>query len=397
MKNERGVAMLLAIVAMLIMAFLAAQIASRSALEFEAGASSYDQLKAYHLAKIGVEMSRLKIYVYRMIQSKFGDKLQQNQADLDMIWQIPFKWPLSADMIPGVSLIQKDEIAEINKETLIDGIIDASTEGEGGKIDVNDLASPSENFRKATSQQLQKIIQDRLDADDDWARENRNRIKPEEIVNNIADWIDEDSEGQNGGSEESPYRNDIKPPNRSMKTLEELHMVAEVNDEIFKILAPRLTVYGIKGININLAGKEILKSLDLQMTDQVVQDVMKHRDNPDEGPFKDENSFLSFLQSKGVVLDNFNKKNPIPLLFDAEYNFRISSVGISRRAQRKIIAIVYDFAKVKTQLTKLTAASPTPTPAGGQAPQTGQPAPTPTPETNPPPSGPPAIVFWQEG
>jgi len=398
-RNERGVAMLLALVAMMIMAFLASQIGSRSALEYEAGLHTYEDFKAYHLAKIGVEISRLRIYIYRKAMAQYGSQLGPMASQLDMIWSLPFTWPPQA--LPGASTFDKEALDEAVKGSLIDGVFGAYIDGESGKIDVNDLASPSDALAKATNAQLVKILQDRLDQDDAWAHEMRGVLKPQEIINNIADYIDEDSESRNGGDESSPYKGDVKPANRPLKTIEELHQVAGVTDEIYKILAPRLTVYGAKGINVNRAPTEVLKSIDPQITDDVAKAIQKRKSDPDQGgPFKDENDFLGFLSDPrlGVNTQTFNKEHPVPLLFDSEFNFRIKSFGEYRHAKREIVAIVYDFDKVKVQLGKLTAASPTPTPNPNNPP--GQPPPPPAPSPSPAadtgPTGPPPIVFWQE-
>jgi hypothetical protein len=107
------------------------------------------------------------------------------------------------------------------------------------------------------------------------------------------------------------------------------------------------------------------------------------------------------------------EKMSVPLFFGPEHNFRITSTGIYRRAQREIVAIVYDFDKVKGALqTALSAASQTPPQGGtgaGGSPGATQPGTNPgqgnNPGTNPGAgtggansqgTGVPQIVFWQE-
>ncbi len=401
MKNQKGIALLVTLFAITIMIFLATEIGYNTQVELAIGASQIDRLKAYYLAKSGIQISLLRIHVYKSVMQKFGGQLGNNKAALDVIWQLPFSWP---PMIPddNISSMDKEQLKDAIDKSYIDGTFSTKIEGEGSKIDLNDLGSPSEQLRKSVSVQLNQILQNRLEADDEWAKENRG-LKAQEIVNNIADWIDDDSESFNGGSESQYYsRTDppIKPPNRPMKTLEELHMVAGVTDEIFNLLSPRVTVYGTKGINVNLASAEVIRSIDPQITKEISAAVIEKRNDPNQGPFGNAGEFLSFVQSKGVRADKFNKDPEIPLLFDAEYNFRITSNGFYKKAQREIIAIVYDFDKVKGQIATLLASA---SQAGAQqqqqqgaaassSPSPAHAAPAQTSGT----SGPPHIIFWQE-
>ncbi|MDZ4678254.1 MAG: type II secretion system protein GspK [Oligoflexia bacterium] len=397
LKNQKGIAMLITLFSIMIMTFLAVEISYSTRVELLVGASQVDRLRAYYLAKSGVQFSLLRISVYKTVMAKYGEQLGANKSQLDMIWQFPFAWP---PMLPGdASTFDKDEIQSTIKKSYIDGAFATSIEGEGAKIDINDLGSPSEKLRQSVNAQLVQILKNRLEADDDWAKDNRD-IRPQEIINNIADWIDEDNVGLSGGDEQSGYNSNdppIKPANRSLKTIAELHMVKGITDELYNIIAPRVTVYGTKGINVNLASQEVLMSIDPQINAERAKLIIGRRNDPQiGGPFQSEDDLKSFLSSKGVIPATFNQSPVIPLIFDAEYNFRIKSTGIYRRAQREIIAIVYDFDKVKGGLASQLA-TPTPSPSPGN---TGAGA-TPTPTPSPSPgqqgsSGPPQIIFWQE-
>jgi general secretion pathway protein K len=399
MRNERGVALIITLFSIMVMTFLAFEISYNARVEMAVGASNLDRLRAYYLAKSGVQLSILRLSAYKTAVQRFGAQLGPNKSALDMIWQFPFAWPPS--LPEEASSFDKDAVKKAIKESYIDGAFASTIEVEGAKIDVNDLASPSERLRDSVMAQLAQILQNRLDADDDWARENRD-LRVQEIINNIADWVDENADSLNGGAESAYYSKTeppITPPNRPMKTLAELHMVAGITDDLYNILAPRLTVYGSKGINVNFANAEVLSSIDKQITAEVAAAIIARRGDPNQGgPYKDLDDFKTFIQGKGVNVATFNQKPEIPLLFDAEYNFRIRSTGVYKRAQREIIAIVYDFDKVKGQLSLLMATpTPTATPATPGGPAT--PTPTATPTATPGQqgsSGPPQIIFWQE-
>lgn len=403
-KKDKGVALILAIFATLILGFLAFEYTKDIQVDYVVAKAQYERLQAYYLAKSGVNLSVMKIFIYKQALARFGQQLGENKTQLEMIWKLPMVWPL--DALKALGKIDSKEVDKVSKKSLIKGEFSAFTDPEGGKIDINDLASPSEALQKSVSEQILRILENKIEEDRDFADRNRD-LRPQELINNIADWIDEDKNSKNGGDESSGYQSDAykyPPTNRPLKTLEELHMVKGMTDEIYELLAPRLTVFGIKGINVNSAEAIVIRSIDKNITDELVQKVLKRRKDPDQGPFKNEDDLKNFLSQEGMNVQKFNQEPKVPLYFDSEYNFKIKSVGrINSRAQRQIVAIVFDFDKVKSNLagqmaTPAPSVTPPPTtdPGGGAAPP--QPSPSPSGDGGgiQAPSGPPSIVYWQE-
>jgi general secretion pathway protein K len=328
---------------------------------------------------------------------------------LDQIWQMPFAWP---PIVPeGTSAVDKAEIKSTVKKSAMQGTYFTSIESEGGKLDINDLDSPTKAIADSTHQQVMQIFQQQIEADQEFARKYQG-FDFEKLVNNMADWIDADSIGRNGGDESSQYENasEFMPPNQPFKTIEELHMVAMMDDTLYNLLAPRLTIFGVKGVNVNYAKREVLMALSPQITDKRADAIIKRRSDPDQGPFKDEKDLLSVLAQEGVNGNPFRDdqgKMIVPLMFDAEYNFRIHSTGRSGRVEREITVVVYDFDRVKDRLSTFMAkgtpaASPTPNPNPGENPTPPPINPTPTASGTPAakqikePNERPNIVYWNE-
>jgi general secretion pathway protein K len=283
LSNSRGVALLVTLFAVMMMVFMAVEIGYNTRVELVVGAAQLDRLKAYYLAKTGVQLSMLRIYVFNQVIKKFGGQQGVNPSMFDVIWQFPLSWPPA--LPPEAGLVSQDSLKDTLSKSFIDGSFATSIEGEGRKIDLNDLVSPVEAIRKAINAQLVQLIQNRLDADDEWARKHRDVVRPQEIINNITDWMDPDLDSLNGGSELSGYANTdppISPANRSLKTVDELHMIAGVTDEVFNILGPRVTIYG-HGIDVNMASEEVLRSLDKQITKEVTKQIITRRSDPDKG------------------------------------------------------------------------------------------------------------------
>jgi general secretion pathway protein K len=400
--NQKGIAMLVALSAVLILTFIAVEVGYNTQVELAIGVASVERLQAYYLAKAGVNLSLLRIKIFKLASQKAGSSLGKDTDLLELVWKVPFMWPPQA--FGDLGSVEKAEFKKTISESLLQGDITATIESESSRIDLTDLISPSKAIKEATQKQLVSLLETRLEQDDEWARENRGNLKPTELINNISDWMSQDPNSLNGGDKQAGYTPPLKTSNRPLKTLAELHMVKGMTDDIFNILINRVTLYGTKSVNVNKAPKEILKSLDSQISDKVAEAIITRREDPDQGPFASQDEFLKFLQNQGVNTQNFNKAPGIPLAFEPDPNFRINSIGIKGKSQREIFAITFDFDKVKEKLVSALpeptpTSTPSPTPASAKPNATATPSPTPTPSPATPqslPSGPPSVVYWQE-
>ncbi|WP_253696824.1 general secretion pathway protein GspK [Bdellovibrio bacteriovorus] len=405
LSNQRGVAMMVAVACIMLIMYFAMEVSYDSNVEYLVNSQSLNRVKAYYAAKSGMQLSLLRIKIYQQAQSKFGAQLG-NSPMLDQIWKFPFAWPMP---IPDeLNAVDKDNFKKIFKESAMDSSYIVTIEDEGSKIDLNDLNSPSKTLQDMTKKQLLNIFEQKKQEDEEFAREYSN-VRFEELINNIADWMSPKSQSLNGGDKRANYaelnqlsQTDYYPPNRAFRTIAELHMVPGMNDTFFDLLQPRITIYGMKGINPNLATKEVLKSLDPAMTDEVVAEIIKRRETEEEGgPFKcDQNGgsqdFWSFVQQKGIRI--MGNPEDIPMTCDTVMNFKIRSTGEFAGATREITAIVMDLNRAATKIKSFVdkeKQDPNAPPEDPNKPK------TPTggnnnANTNQVQKGPPRIVFWQE-
>ena len=402
LKQESGVALMMAIASVTLLMIIATEVMYETGVELVVSSQAVNQLKAHYAAKAGVQLSLLRIHAYKKAASLAGDKIPASM--LDPIWQMPFAWPPVVG--ENVSAVEKGEIQSAVKESKMQGTYFVTIQSEGGKLDINDLASPSKVIAASTRQQLLQMLTTKMESDDAFADKNRG-VEFSTIVDNITDWVDDDKTQKGGRGDESslyPSRgpNDVMPPNAPFKTLEELHMVAGMTDDLYDLLAPRLTVFGTKGINVNYASKDVLMSLSPQITDERAGRIIEDRAKPDRGPFKSEEDFVQYLGTIGITGNPFQgekEEDKVPLLYGPEFNFRIISTGRAGRVQREITAVTFDLSRVRSQLkSQLPKPSPSPTPPGDPS-LPPQPTPTPTPASTkaaPVPNEQPNIVYWNE-
>lgn len=344
LKSQSGVALMMALFAMMLLTFIAIEVSYDTTVDYVVASQQVNRIKAHYAAKSGLEISLLRIMLYKQALASFGASIP-DKSMLDPIWNFPFMWPPTG--LAKVNEVDKGMIKDVVKESLMTSQYATTITPEGGRLDINDLGSPIKSMKKSMIEQLVKVFKSEVEHNEDFADKYAG-FRFEEVVNNIADYIDEDKESLNGGDESASYR-DIEdkevemPPNRPLRTIDELNMVAGMNEDFYKLLLPRITVFGTKGVNVNYADKQTLMSLDPSMTEEAVGKVIERRSNPKiGGPFKGDKDFFSFIQGYGV---NYRaiEESKVPLLYEVEFNFRVTSTGLASNVKREITVITYDY------------------------------------------------------
>ncbi len=91
-------------------------------------------------------------------------------------------------------------------------------------------------------------------------------LEAQAIADAIEDWRDADNEKRLDGAENFEYL-DLDPPyeckNRPFEMLEELQLIRGMTPDMYKRVAPYLTVYGSGKLNINTAPAPVLRALGL--------------------------------------------------------------------------------------------------------------------------------------
>lgn len=116
-----------------------------------------------------------------------------------------------------------------------------------------------------------------------------------DIADSILDWVDEDSDPRENGAEDGYYQGLAQGyacKNAKFQILEELLLVKGMTQEIFDKASMHLTVYGNGKVNLNTAGKHVLRALGMSDTlaDKLIQ---FRRGNDDQEATADDNIFES--------------------------------------------------------------------------------------------------------
>ncbi len=111
------------------------------------------------------------------------------------------------------------------------------------------------------------------------------------IVDALVDWLDKDDRESDNGAESSYYQSLARPyacRNGPVENIEELLLVKGITAKLLfggrktKALADYITVYGMDGkININTADKLLIKSMDSQISSELVEKLDLFRRDKD--------------------------------------------------------------------------------------------------------------------
>lgn len=404
-----------------ILAYIGLEMGNLTTTEYKSASYKLHSLKAKYAAKSGVEISLLRVLLYKKATTLIKNAKNQNpdipipitEQMLDVIWNFPFGWPptqLLGEETEDASAITKDELESIEEESVFDAQYLTTIDSEGGRIDINALASPSENLRKSIFEQIMTVFESQIENDESFEEDYGDK-NFRELVFAMMDWVDENNTKEETKASESldytdyDIESDALPPNTAFKTIKEIRLVKGMDDRLYDLLKDRVTVFGIRGIQVNYADKPTLQSIDTKITDEIANEVISRRSDQDRGgPFKDEDDFFSFMGTLGIDKADFNANN-IPLLFDPVYNFRITSTGLFQNTKKEITVITYDADSLKNHYAKLLDKEeednqPPPDPNQPPPPDPNDPNNSNANTAKPPlidiPKGRPSIVFWNE-
>jgi len=226
LREEGGFALLLSLLVVLLLTVIILEIDFQSRADLRAAGNFRDDLKAFYLARSAVSAGEAILKDDLRFSNKYDG--------LDELWAFPVpEYPLGDGVLSGAIT---DEASKFNLNFLVKN-------GKGTK------AGSEVDTRQKQLRLLFKHLE----------------INPD-LVDAIVDWIDTDSDPMPAGAEDETYRR-FNPPysakNAPFDTLEELHMVKGITDDVYRKIAPYVTVYGDGKINVNTADKLILESLDI--------------------------------------------------------------------------------------------------------------------------------------
>jgi general secretion pathway protein K len=150
------------------------------------------------------------------------------------------------------------------------GTLLVTIEDESGKLNLNQIFGPNGNTLYPQNHDIAVRLFKKMGLSPD-------------LLDAVADWVDDRAVPPHPGGAKSQYYTALKPPydvkSGKLDTVEELALVKGFTAATARLLRPYVTIYtdapGL--INVNTAPKEIIGSLNDKMTDSLTSQVLDYR------------------------------------------------------------------------------------------------------------------------
>jgi len=245
-QDERGVALLLALLVLALLVALILEFDTDARREYRDAAAFRDNFKATVLTRAAVQAARAVLQQDHLRDRQTG---QAYDGTTDL-WAFP-----------------------IEKYAIGDGLMTAQIEDERSKLNLNDLAAGVDpNVKKTKMLRLKRLF-------------NLLQINPD-LVDAIADWVDADDIPEAAGAETVYYqslRPSYRAANAPLQTLREIRLIKGMAPEIVDKLLRYVTVYPQEGesrVNLNTADFLVLQALDPRISQTMAGEIIQGR------PFK---------------------------------------------------------------------------------------------------------------
>jgi type II secretory pathway component PulK len=187
---------------------------------------------------------------------------------------------------------------------------------EGGKIPVRQLLNTSNDTVNVTWRGVLERLFQGLGFDDDkkevspGGRFAGRHFTSQEMVANLIDYMDTDTNSYSDSNFAQGVEGSLPPDeplrNQKMDSLSELASVPGFTPNRVRVLIPLLTTSGSTFVNVNSARPQVLRSLDRDINDTMVQQIIAFRSDANGGgPFKQNEKREQLFQIVGGAVDNF--------------------------------------------------------------------------------------------
>src|SRR6266699_687203 len=227
-NHDSGIALLATLLAVSLMTLLVVEFSTSAALGYRAAANQANELRAYYLARSGIQIGLAVLERDSLIKSR----ARYQYASLDQVWAQPIA-PIPVDGgSVSISIVDEERKLAVNK--LFD----------------QQKRQPDEQYAAILTRLLANV-----------------GLSPA-LIPILIDWLDPDSIESDGGAEADYYLRLIppyEPRNGQMPTIGDLRMLKGMDDLTFLRLTPYLTAMQIGSgpccINANTASPEVLAAL----------------------------------------------------------------------------------------------------------------------------------------
>ena len=297
--DERGVALLLALLVVSLLTALILEFDAEARREYREAAAFRDHYKAGMLTRAAVQAAGMLLQLDLLKDNKSGEKYD---GPMDP-WTIPIK-----------------------NQPIGDGLLSAQIQDERGKLNLNDLAvSEGDQIQqKARTERVRRLFE-------------LLHLTPD-LVDALIDWMDKDDNPQSAGAESLHYKS-LRPPYRAanapLQSLGDLKLIKGFTPDIIDRLLRYVTVYPTEGgspVNINTADPLVIQALDPEITQAMATEIAQGR------PFKTKED----LSRVGSFVDIGAKLRASGTIYDVKTEYFSAELTITvNESTKKAVAVLH--------------------------------------------------------
>lgn len=334
LKNERGIAMMMTLVTMLLLSILAAELVYQNQVYTGIVFRQRDQLRARLLARSAMRLGLLQLRATEKAKAQIKSLGLGDESLANQIWQTPLLLPPPA--IPGMTQVDTQSLETFKKSLGLDGSLAVTIVGESDRLDLMQLirttgaqSSQSDPSKpkpipsastgpaakvdpeqiKQAREKLRKSYAEVLDAAFEKKRQDsedfRNKypsLKADTLLLNLVAFMDPETKTDGDNRDKGEYYKESQPPyapkNAPLTSVSELHMVKGFDDTITDILMSLFTLQPATSLNVNRASAALLQALIPELTNDDTERLLKRRDDTAAGGnFKTADEFWTYLNT----------------------------------------------------------------------------------------------------
>jgi type II secretory pathway component PulK len=267
-NRQHGVAVLLVLACLAILAPFTATFNYQARVDWQSAVNVRDEVAARQIQRGAMQLSLLLFEIQRLV---FNQKqFREFMGTMDITQVAPYLMSVfgTSDGAEGLGDLVGIDTTALKELALVNGSFEYRVMAESGKINVNCLAKQAkagdkDNAAGRTVETLEALMSPTLyDPLFEEEKSNGQYYARADIVRAIADYIDDDRmrfdiiKLRSGSAQENDRYGELFDPyyprNARLDSVEELHLVAGIDDDWMTAFAAELTVYGGGDCKVNL-------------------------------------------------------------------------------------------------------------------------------------------------
>jgi type II secretory pathway component PulK len=268
--REHGIALLMVLACLAVLMPFTAAFSYTTRVDWQAAVNLRDEIAARELNRGGLRLSLLLFELQRMVFNQKQFRKLFGSWDITQVAPYLMSAFGTKDGHEAISgLVGLD--ASTFKDLAIDsGSFEIRVEAESGKLNVNCLGQAGQGKdspQARTVETLEAMLMPTLyDPLFDEEKGDGQRYTRQDVIEAMVDYIDDDLKAYDAvklqtSSTQERYRytelfDPYQPRNARLDSVDELHLVEGVDDDLMTAIAADLTVYGSCKVNLNFASAD---------------------------------------------------------------------------------------------------------------------------------------------